>query len=84
MAAFTHQLREKACVGKSDSQTAHVKSGSVVKPLVKQPSRYSSVQGGFYKSSGHSGAKSSAIVMCDTCDRDGLWDSFGSVKVFTP
>lgn len=34
--------------------------------------------------SGHSATKSSTIVISDTCDRDGLWDSFGSVKVFTP
>uniref|UniRef100_A0A8C3V1B9 Rab-like protein 6 n=1 Tax=Catharus ustulatus TaxID=91951 RepID=A0A8C3V1B9_CATUS len=40
-------LLKKACVGRSDSQTAHVKSGAVVKPLVKQPSRCSPVQGGF-------------------------------------
>lgn len=66
MAVFTHQLRKKACVGKSDSQTVHVKSGSVVKPLVKQPSRYSSVEGGFCKNSGYSAVKSSAIVTCDT------------------
>lgn len=39
MAALTHQLRKKVFVGKSDSQTAHVKSGAAVKPLVKQPSR---------------------------------------------